>query len=507
MMYSNELQLSTKATDLLKAQIVHAAKTLFMTHGYEAVGMRDIAKAVGKQPVQIYRLNLSKADILADVIIALNSEQIAELPRLYAQVTGTTLFDRICSYMKQLYTLDVQYLPIRSVGAAFGWMWSKEHEHRVIEQVGQLVKPVADWMLEAGLDDVPARCIGIWSLYYVGYRQAVIHGGNADDCLDAIKPSLRFFLVSPEISHEDLIARRQVEEVTRLNEARLNRAELASKTGNWELHIDARLIFASLGAAKIYGLASDKFDLTAIQHMALPEYRPELDASLSNLLLHDVPYDIEYKIRAADTNEIKDIHSQATFDRERRVLFGVVQDITERKKAEKELERLAQTDPLTGLANRRHFMQLAEHERLQSKRYGGELSILMMDIDHFKRINDSYGHHAGDLVIQSLSTICRNTLRETDIIGRIGGEEFAVVLPQTASHQAIEVAERLREVIANAVFSLEPDVTLHFTVSIGVATLTDMQNNIDTLLRFADKALYDAKLDGRNKVRLFREND
>lgn len=141
------------------------------------------------------------------------------------------------------------------------------------------------------------------------------------------------------------------------------------------------------------------------------------------------------------------------------------------------------------------------------KRYGRDLSILMMDIDHFKKINDSYGHHAGDLVIQSLSTICRNTLRETDIIGRIGGEEFAVVLPQTASHLAIEVAERLREAIADTVFSLEPDVTLHFTVSIGIATLTDMQNNIDTLLRFADKALYDAKLDGRNKVRLFSGND
>nr|WP_321270204.1 TetR/AcrR family transcriptional regulator [uncultured Tolumonas sp.] len=216
----------TKNAGSLREQVILAAKTLFMTYGYEAVGMRDIANAVGKQPVQVYRLDLSKADILAEVIIALNAEQIAELPRLYSQITGTTLFDRICSYLKQLYSLDVQYLPIRSVGAAFGWMWSKEHECRVIEQVGQLVKPVADWMLETGLDDIPARCIGIWSLYYVGYRQAVIHGGNADDCLNAIRPSLRFFLVSPDISTEDLIARKQIEEVTRLSEARLNRAEL-----------------------------------------------------------------------------------------------------------------------------------------------------------------------------------------------------------------------------------------------------------------------------------------
>lgn len=499
-MYLDETIVLTKKTDLLKEQVVHAAKILFMTHGYEAVGMRDIANAVGKQPTQVYRLDLSKTDILAEVIIALNAEQIAELPRLYSHVSGTTLFDRICSYLKQLYTLDIQYLPIRSVGAAFGWMWSKEHECRVIEQVGQLVKPVADWMSAAGLDDIPARCIGIWSLYYVGYRQAVIHGGNADDCLNAIKPSLRFLLVSPEISNEDLIARRQIEEVTRLSEARLNRAELVSKTGNWELHLDAQLIFASLGAAKIYGLTNDKFDLIAIQQMALPEYRPKLNAHLNSLLLHDAPYDIEYQICAADTKEIKDVRSQAIFDRERRILFGVIQDITERKKVEKELKRLAQTDPLTGLANRRYFMQLAEHELLRSQRYGGELSILMIDIDYFKKINDSYGHHVGDLVIQSLSNICRNTLREIDVIGRIGGEEFAVVLPQTAGQSALKVAERLRETIANAVFTPEPDVPIRFTVSIGVTTLTDQQSNMQTLLRFADKALYDAKLDGRNKV-------
>lgn len=173
--------------------MLSVAKTLFMEHGYETVGMRDIAKAVGKQPVQVYRLNLSKVDILAEVIIALNAEQIAELPRICSQVSGATLYERVCSYLKQLYCLDIQHFPIRSVGAAFGWMWSKDYEQRVVEQVGQLVKPVADWMQEEGLKDVPARCIGIWSLYYVGYRCAVIHGGSADDCLDAIKPSLNYF--------------------------------------------------------------------------------------------------------------------------------------------------------------------------------------------------------------------------------------------------------------------------------------------------------------------------
>jgi AcrR family transcriptional regulator len=177
----------------LKSLVLDAAKTLFLTHGYEAVGMRDIARAVGKQPVQIYRLNLSKADILAEVIIQLNQEQINQLPQLVSKVEGRTAFTRSCSYLRELYVLDIQYLPIRSVGAAFGWMWSATYEERVIAQVHQLITPLVEWMQEAELDNIPARCLGIWSLYYVGFRHAVMHGGSADDCLAAIKPSLRFF--------------------------------------------------------------------------------------------------------------------------------------------------------------------------------------------------------------------------------------------------------------------------------------------------------------------------
>lgn len=109
-------------------------------------------------------------------------------------MTGRTLFERTCSYLRELYMLDIQYLPIRSVGAVFGWMWSAACESRVIEQVHQLIKPLVDWMQKAGLADIPARCIGIWSLYYVGYRCAVIRGGNADNCIEEIKPSLRFYL-------------------------------------------------------------------------------------------------------------------------------------------------------------------------------------------------------------------------------------------------------------------------------------------------------------------------
>lgn len=299
----------------------------------------------------------------------------------------------------------------------------------------------------------------------------------------------------------------QAVEAIRLSEARLNQAELVSKTGNWELHLDSNCIVASVGAAKLYGVCGDRFSIETAKDMVLPEYRPYLDASLKALLENDTPYDVEFKIRAADTGEVRDIRSLATFDRNKRILFGIIQDVTERKKTEQELERLAQTDPMTGLANRRHFTLLAEQELSRTLRYGGPLSVLMLDIDHFKRVNDSYGHATGDRAIQALAHVCQDILRDIDLMGRIGGEEFAVVLPQTASAQALDAAQRLRQAIAAIVVPMEYGQPLSFTVSIGVATLPDPQTSLETLLGYADNALYAAKRGGRNRVCVHGEDN
>ncbi len=155
--------------------------------------MRDIAKAVGKQPVQVYRLKLNKADILAELIIALNDEQITLIPRIRRQVKGTTAFEKTCDYLRRLYQFDIEYLSLRSVGAAFGWLWSADYEQRVIAQVGELVAPIVQWMQDAEMDDMHSRILGVWSLYYVGYRLAVIRGESAEGCLAAIQPSLRYY--------------------------------------------------------------------------------------------------------------------------------------------------------------------------------------------------------------------------------------------------------------------------------------------------------------------------
>jgi diguanylate cyclase (GGDEF)-like protein/PAS domain S-box-containing protein len=181
-------------------------------------------------------------------------------------------------------------------------------------------------------------------------------------------------------------------------------------------------------------------------------------------------------------------------------LCGISTDITEREMMKEALEQQAHQDYLTGLCNRRYFMELGQAELERAQRYSHALSVLMLDIDHFKGINDSHGHKAGDLVLQRLADVMRETLRTMDIIGRISGEEFAVLLPETDLQQAAEVAERLRANVAGTDVVLEAGMPLHFTVSIGVARLEDRDINLDILLNQADKALYRAKESGRDKV-------
>ncbi len=181
-------------------------------------------------------------------------------------------------------------------------------------------------------------------------------------------------------------------------------------------------------------------------------------------------------------------------------LLPTAVDITERKHLEEELNRQAYLDYLTGLPNRRSFMEQGEAELKRTRRYESTFSVLMLDIDHFKNINDAYGHPSGDFVLQKLAVIFWEVLRDVDITGRLGGEEFGIILPETPIDNAIEVAERLREVVAITEVNLPIGLQIYFTISIGVADLTDKSTNIEMLLNEADKALYRAKQAGRNKV-------
>ena len=162
------------------------------------------------------------------------------------------------------------------------------------------------------------------------------------------------------------------------------------------------------------------------------------------------------------------------------------------------LTRLSYTDGLTGLANRRRFMDVLGTELTRQARHGHELCLLLIDVDHFKDVNDRHGHHAGDAVLCDLGRILMASVRTpTDLPARLGGEEFAVVLPDTRLDEARRVAERLREQVATHVFQ-EGEQRLRVTVSIGLVTARDV--NLATLLQQADLALYRAKETGRNRV-------
>ena len=185
-------------------------------------------------------------------------------------------------------------------------------------------------------------------------------------------------------------------------------------------------------------------------------------------------------------------------------VLGWFYDVTQQTLAEQQLELLARTDALTGLHNRRSFMEIAETELSRATRHGGQLAILMLDIDHFKSINDTHGHRVGDTVLQAFGALCQRTLRPYDTMGRVGGEEFAVVLPQASRDQASIVSERIRQLVERTQLSQERGLPLHFTVSIGVTGPADSTTNIDTLLNQADSALYEAKRAGRNQVAVYR---
>lgn len=177
---------------------------------------------------------------------------------------------------------------------------------------------------------------------------------------------------------------------------------------------------------------------------------------------------------------------------------GSIRDITQRKAAESELTRLATTDALTGIMNRRQFMKLAGTEMERYLRYGTIFTLLMCDIDHFKQINDTWGHDVGDLVLKTFTETVAREFRVSDYFARIGGEEFVVLLTESNMEKGGETAERVREKVKAITF--EKYDGLRFTLSIGVAEVNQTLHSLELLLKSADDALYKAKEGGRDRV-------
>jgi diguanylate cyclase (GGDEF)-like protein len=191
------------------------------------------------------------------------------------------------------------------------------------------------------------------------------------------------------------------------------------------------------------------------------------------------------------------------------VRMEIATDITELKNSENKLlaakkyaEELANKDALTSLNNRRAFFKLGNLVFKQAVRFQHSVSVIMIDIDHFKNINDNYGHSAGDYILREISNLLQTTIREIDILARIGGEEFALVLPETNIDDAHQLAERIRQRISDEKI-LYKDETLHITSSLGISSCTVTNQSLEDMLIKADDALYIAKKKGRNQVKTF----
>jgi len=254
-----------------------------------------------------------------------------------------------------------------------------------------------------------------------------------------------------------------------------------------EIHAKQKLYECHQALAEVYKQTGD-FETALSHYESFHQIREEVfneeaDRRLKNL---EVLHQVETAKREAEIYQLKNVALQ--------------QEIEERKKVQASLRQLAITDPLTGLYNRHHFFAMAEYEFKEAARHHRPISAIMLDIDHFKQVNDIYGHIVGDQVLIALGQHIRDSLSEVGIVGRFGGEEFVVLLPNIELDQAQQAAERLRQTIATHPYDTNKG-PISITISLGVADVCLANRiSVETLLEQADQALYSAKQAGRNRT-------
>lgn len=329
------------------------------------------------------------------------------------------------------------------------------------------------------------------------------------------------------ISHEDVTEQKSLEHALRETQDTLRHILELLPVGVWIMDKDGRITHGNPAGRRIWGGAR------YVGPEDFGEYRgwwmdtgkaiaPEEWAAARAIRKGESSIDEEIRIQCFDGSTKIILHSAIPLhDLARRIIGAIVvnQDITARKQQELELLRAretlekanqelqasldreqhrARTDELTGLHNRRYFFELAERECSVARRHGRPLSVVMIDIDYFKQINDTFGHQAGDEVLARLAGIVAAHRRSGDILARYGGEEFVLMLPETAAQNALRVAEQLRATVA-AVGVDTASGKANFTISAGVAELGADAQTLEQLIRKADEALYAAKAQGRNR--------
>lgn len=297
----------------------------------------------------------------------------------------------------------------------------------------------------------------------------------------------------------------------------LNSAEVAAGIGHWRMDARSREIYWSPGIFRIYGLDGGR--MPSIDH-AVEAYveadRPRVIALVEHALHTGEPYEFRAQLQTAN-GDLRSVFSRGEAERAPDgsidAIFGILQDITAsvqaeaalaeaRHVAEQQAERaliLAETDELTALPNRRKILRLLWDKIYEAHALSRPVVIGVIDVDHFKRINDTFGHLVGDEVLRRVADVCRASLRSGDSLGRLGGEEFLVILADTGLNAAEILVDRLRQAVeaSGGCADTSPIVT----ISIGLADLR-LDQGVEDLLGRADHALYEAKIAGRNRLRL-----
>jgi diguanylate cyclase (GGDEF)-like protein/PAS domain S-box-containing protein len=289
-------------------------------------------------------------------------------------------------------------------------------------------------------------------------------------------------------------------------ERRLRQAQRLAGLSTWEWELSAdreRWGPEAIRLLSLVPLEGQGRTESSLRHV-VPEDQPRVREAVASALGAGKPLDLQFRVTRAD-GSVRCLNARAELVRaaggKPARLLGTVLDITDYKEKEEALRRLATRDGLTGALSRHHFFTLAERELDRARRYPAPLAVMMIDLDHLKPINDAFGHGAGDGILRQVVAAAARSLRQTDLLGRYGGDEFCALLPSTGAAEAADIAERIRRAVAEVRLPVSgPERFAGTTVSIGVAVLETGDETIEAVLRRADKALYRAKQAGRDRV-------
>lgn len=340
---------------------------------------------------------------------------------------------------------------------------------------------------------------------------------DTEFALQALEAGAQDYLIKGSLDADSLsramryaISRAKLEQRLVLSEERMAAAIEGGKLGVWDWLFDRNEFefsdrwLAAVGFDKTsVGLPANADAWLARIH---PEDRSHFDLAVERHVSGELPnYQCEFRIRHREGHWVWIFESGHITERDGAGnpvrMVGVQQDISERKALEERLTHLAMRDELTGLYNRRRFMECSDQEYGRLKRQTAyEVGTLMLDLDRFKLVNDTYGHAAGDQMLKGFADTVQRQLRENDLFGRLGGEEFAILLPHTDLQGCERVAEKVRAAVEAMRIPLESGETLTITTSVGLTMMHKEDTRPDGALARADKALYQAKHSGRNRV-------